>query len=72
MIPVWFTCVVLSGYFPCKVTIDSNLHDTLGYGVKLLRCCHSVEVVFHYVHMRFMVMINYDYLVVKNDDTKNG
>jgi hypothetical protein len=32
MIPVWFTYVVLLGYFPCKVTIDSNLHDTLGYG----------------------------------------
>jgi hypothetical protein len=27
-----FTCVVLSGYFSCKVAIDSNLHDTLGYG----------------------------------------
>jgi hypothetical protein len=32
VIPVWFTCVVLLGYFPCKVTIDSNLCDTLGYG----------------------------------------
>jgi hypothetical protein len=31
VIPVWFTCAVLSDYFPCKVTIDSNLHDTLGY-----------------------------------------
>jgi hypothetical protein len=29
-------------------------------------------VLFHYVHMRFMVMYNYDYLVVENDDTKNG
>jgi hypothetical protein len=28
---VWFMCVVLSGYFPCKVTIDSNLRDTLRY-----------------------------------------
>jgi hypothetical protein len=34
--------------------------------VKLVRCCHFVEVLFHYVHMRFMVMLNYDYLVVKN------
>jgi hypothetical protein len=34
--------------------------------------CPNVEVLFHYVHMRFMVMFNYDYLVVKNDDTKNG
>jgi hypothetical protein len=32
MLPSWLTCVVLSGYFPCKVTIDSNLCDTLGYG----------------------------------------
>jgi hypothetical protein len=29
---VWFTYVMLSGYFPCKVTIDSNLCDTVGYG----------------------------------------
>jgi hypothetical protein len=35
MIPVWFTCVVLSGYFSCKVTIDSNLCDTLRYGWSL-------------------------------------
>jgi hypothetical protein len=40
--------------------------------VKLVRCCHCVEVLILYVHMRFMVMLNYDYLVVKNDDTKNG
>jgi hypothetical protein len=26
------SCVVLSGYFPYKVTIDLNLRDTLGYG----------------------------------------
>jgi hypothetical protein len=32
---------------------------------------HSVEVSFHYVHMRFMVMFNYDYLVVEDDDNKN-
>jgi hypothetical protein len=29
-------------------------------------------VIYHYVHMRVMVMLNYDYLIVKNDDTKNG
>jgi hypothetical protein len=40
--------------------------------VKLVRCCHSVKVIYHYVHMRVMVMVmlNYDYLVVENDDTK--
>jgi hypothetical protein len=32
----------------------------------------NVEVLFHYVHMRFKVMFNYDYLVVENDDIKNG
>jgi hypothetical protein len=39
--------------------------------VKLVRCCYSVEVIYYYVHMRVMVMLNYDYLVVENDDTKN-
>jgi hypothetical protein len=34
--------------------------------------CTNIEVLFHHVLMRFMVMFNYDYLVVKNDDTKNG
>jgi hypothetical protein len=34
--------------------------------------CSNVEVLYHHVHMRFMVRFNYDYLVVKNDDTKNG
>jgi hypothetical protein len=32
VIPLWFTCVVLSGYFPYNVTIDLNLRDTLRYG----------------------------------------
>jgi hypothetical protein len=31
VIPMWFMCVMLSGYFPCKVTIDSNLRNTLRY-----------------------------------------
>jgi hypothetical protein len=34
--------------------------------------CSNVEVIYHHVHMRFMVRFNYDYLVVGNDDTKNG
>jgi hypothetical protein len=37
----------------------------------LVCCCHSVEVLFHHVHMRRMVMFNYDYLVVEINDTKN-
>jgi hypothetical protein len=35
-VPSWLTCVVLLGYFSCKVYIDSNLRDTLGYGWGLL------------------------------------
>jgi hypothetical protein len=27
--------------------------------------CSNVEVLYHYVHTRFMVSFNYDYLVVK-------
>jgi hypothetical protein len=34
--------------------------------------CPNVEVLNHYVHMRFTVLFSYDYLVVENDDTKNG
>jgi hypothetical protein len=34
--------------------------------------CTNIEVLFRHVHMRFMVMFNYGYLVVENDDTKNG
>jgi hypothetical protein len=32
----------------------------------------NIEVPFHYVHMRFMVIFNYDYLVIDIDDTKTG
>jgi hypothetical protein len=39
-------------------------------GVCLL--CSNVEVLYHHVHMRFMFTFNYDYLVVKINDTKNG
>jgi hypothetical protein len=31
VVPSWLTCVVLSGYFSCKVYIDLNLCDTLEY-----------------------------------------
>jgi hypothetical protein len=32
VLPPWITCVMLLGYFACKVYIDSNLCDTLRYG----------------------------------------
>jgi hypothetical protein len=34
--------------------------------------CSNVEMLYHHVHLRFMVRFNYEYLVVRNDDTKNG
>jgi hypothetical protein len=34
--------------------------------------CSNIEVLYHHVYMRFMVRFNNDYLVVENDDTKNG
>jgi hypothetical protein len=40
--------------------------------VRLVRYCHSVEVLFHNVHMRLMIRFNYDYLGVEINDTKNG
>jgi hypothetical protein len=34
--------------------------------------CSNGEVLYPHVHMRYMVRFNYDYLVVKNNNTKNG
>jgi hypothetical protein len=34
--------------------------------------CTNVEVLYHYVRMRDYGYVNYDYLVVENDDSKNG
>jgi hypothetical protein len=34
--------------------------------------CLNVEVLYHHIHMRFIVRFNYDYLVVEINDTKNG
>jgi hypothetical protein len=55
---------------PCKVIFIqiSVTPSDMGEACSL---CLNVEVLYHYVHMRFMVRFNYDYLVVENDDTKN-
>jgi hypothetical protein len=57
MVPVWFTCVILTGYFPCKVTPSD-----MGEACSL---CTNIEVLYHYVLMRVMAMLSCDYLVVK-------
>jgi hypothetical protein len=56
---------------PCKVILIriSVISSDIGEACSL---CLNVEVLYHHVHMRFMVRFNYDYLVVENDDTKNG
>jgi hypothetical protein len=57
---------------PCKVILIriSTIPSDIGEACSL---CSNVEVLYHHVHMRFMVRFNYHYLVVKkNDDTKNG
>jgi hypothetical protein len=56
---------------PCKVILiqisatPSDMHDACSL-------CSNIEVLCHHVHTRFMVMFNYDYLVVEINDTKNG
>jgi hypothetical protein len=68
MLPSWLhVCrvVILQGY------IDSNLCDTINMS-EAYSLCPNIKVIYHHVHIRFMIMFNYDYLVVKNDDTDNG
>jgi hypothetical protein len=57
MIPMWFMCVVLSGYFPLQgdYQFESPRHPRIW--VKLVRCCHSIEVLYLCVHMSVLVML---------------
>jgi hypothetical protein len=56
---------------PCKVILIRISATPLDMG-EACSLCSNVEVLYHHVHMRFMVRFNYDYLVVENDDTKNS
>jgi hypothetical protein len=56
---------------PCKVILIPFSATPLDMG-ETYSLCLNVEVLYHHVHMRFMVGFNCDYLIVKNDDTKNG
>jgi hypothetical protein len=56
---------------PCKVILIQISATPLNMG-EACSLCSNVEVLYHHVYMRFMVKFNYDYLVVGNDDTKNG
>jgi hypothetical protein len=58
---------------PCKVILysfESPRHPRLW--VRLVNCCHSIEVLYHHGHMRLVVRFKYDYLVVEINDTKIG
>jgi hypothetical protein len=56
---------------PCKVILIriSTTPSDMG---EVCSLCSNVEVLYYHVHMRFMVMFNYDNLVVEINDTKNG
>jgi hypothetical protein len=62
--------VMLSGCYleRCKLTRVSMKPSDMG-DTCLLQSFHN-SAIFTYVHMRFMFMFNYDYLVVENDDNK--
>jgi hypothetical protein len=42
---------VLLGYFPCKVTIDANLHEPSDMG-EACSLCTNIEVLYHHAYMR--------------------
>jgi hypothetical protein len=56
---------------PCKVILIQISTTPSDMG-EVCSLCSNVEVLYHHVHMRFMVMFNYDNLVVEINDTKNG
>jgi hypothetical protein len=56
MMPAWLTCVMLPGCYLARLYwFESPLHPWIW--VMLVRCCHSVEVLFHHVHMRHIVRL---------------
>jgi hypothetical protein len=62
---------LIARLIPCKVILIqiSVTPSDMGDACSL---CSNVEVIYHHVHMRFMVMFSYDYLVIKINDTKNS
>jgi hypothetical protein len=64
-------CVMLSGYFPCKVTIDSNLRETsdMGEAYSLLSFLKSAIPLCSHESLVMLIMTTW---LSKIDDTKNG
>jgi hypothetical protein len=56
VLPLWLTCVVLPGCYLARLYwFESPWHPRIW--VMLVRCCHSVELLFHHVHMIHMVRL---------------
>jgi hypothetical protein len=62
----------VAGVYPLQGVLLIRISVTPSDMGEACSLCPNIEVLFHYVHMRFKVIFNYDYLVVENDDTKNG
>jgi hypothetical protein len=63
--PVWFTCIVLSGYFSYKVTILIRITTTpsdMGEACSLLSLCRNAIPLCSHESFGY---VNYDYLVVE-------
>jgi hypothetical protein len=63
--PVWFSCVVLLGYFPCKVIILIQISATpsdMGEACLLLSFCRNAIPLCSHESFGY---VNYDYLVVE-------
>jgi hypothetical protein len=59
----WLSSVVFPGFIPCKVYIDSNLRDTLGYGWALLAESKRSNSTFIMLYLYHEMEV--DYLVVE-------
>jgi hypothetical protein len=70
MLPSWLNPIVLSSFSLARGLLI-QISVTPSYIGEACLLCPNVEVLYHHVHMSFMVMFNYDYLVVEDDDTKN-
>jgi hypothetical protein len=63
VVPSWLTCVVLSGYFSCKVYIDLNLCDTLEYEWWLVATPKRSNRTSFMIHMYIEIDVDdYNYL----------
>jgi hypothetical protein len=51
--------------YKCKSAISLCSYEIMVI-VKACSLCTNVKVLYHYVHMRLWLLLNYDYLVLEN------